>query len=171
MSPVRAAWVAGAGIIVLTGVFVSSWTLAWPGELLQGTAFLGIPPALAGSVIAYKLASAPRGRDLAEKLLGLGSSGGDEWDRAMRAELASIDDPRERRRFAAGCLLTTLRLAPRGNWPLVITTGIVLGLGTLLTSRVLLGEDRSGIMVFTIYPPVLILFAVSLVTARRSRSF
>src|SRR6478609_7841181 len=32
----------------------------------------------------------------------------DDWARAMHAELVTVDDPRERRRFALGCLRALL---------------------------------------------------------------
>jgi hypothetical protein len=142
--------------------------------MVLSTTFLGLPVASAAAVLVFRLASVPAGRDLAERLLYLATTGRDEWDeweQAMRAELASIDDPRERRRFAVGCLVTTVRVEARGRWPIVIGTGVVLAIGTLVTSRVLLGGQRTGIMIFTLYPPAVALFVVSLVTARRARSF
>lgn len=171
MSPARAAWITGSIIIATTALFVSSWAWSSPTELLLPTAFLGLPLALAGSVLAYRLAAAPSDRDLAERLLDLATTGRDEWERAMRAELASIEDPKERRRFALGCLVTTVRVEARSRWPIVIGTGVVLAIGTLVTSRVLLGGQRTGIMIFTLYPPAVALFAVSLITARRAGSF
>jgi hypothetical protein len=161
----------GSIIIATTALFVSSWAWSSPTELLLPTAFLGLPLALAGSVLAYRLAAAPSDRDLAERLPGLATTGRDEWERAMRAELASIEDPKERRRFALGCLVTTVRVEARSRWPIVIGTGVVLAIGTLVTSRVLLGGQRTGIMIFTLYPPAVALFAVSLITARRAGSF
>jgi hypothetical protein len=161
----------GSIIIATTALFVSSWAWSSPTELLLPTAFLGLPLALAGSVLAYRLAAAPSDRDLAERLLDLATTGRDEWERAMRAELASIEDPKERRRFALGCLVTTVRVEARSRWPIVIGTGVVLAIGTLVTSRVLLGGQRTGIMIFTLYPPAVALFAVSLITARRAGSF
>lgn len=170
MSPTRAAMVTGSVIFVLM-MLLGTWGSEsfWAG--LEAAAFLGLPLVVAGGVVAYKLASAPPGRDRAERLLGLVTSSRGEWDLAMRAELASIDDPRERRRFARGCLMTTLKGAVRNGWPVVITAGIVVVIGTLITSRVSLVGQRSGILVFTIYPPALILFVVSLVRARATGSF
>jgi hypothetical protein len=171
VSPARAAWITGSIVIGLTALFVSSWTVGSPGDLVLSTAFLGLPVALAAAVLVFRLASVPAGRDIAERLLSLATRGRDEWERAMRAELASIDDPSERRRFAIGCLVTTVRVEARGRWPIVIGTGVVLAIGTLVTSRVLLGGQRSGIMIFTLFSPAVALFVVSLVTAWRARSF
>jgi hypothetical protein len=171
VSPARVAWVTGSIVIGLAALFVSSWMVGVSWEFFLSTAFLGLPVALAAAVVVFRLTSVPAGRDLAERLLTLATTGRDEWEKAMRAELASIDDPKERRHFAIGCLVTTVRVEARGRWPIVIGTGVVLAIGTLVTSRALLGGDRTGIMLFTLYPPAVALFVVSLVMARRARSF
>jgi hypothetical protein len=171
VNPARVAAVTGAVIIGLVGLFVSTTNDGSARGVLLATAWLGTPLAVAGAIIAYRVTARMHGTDFAERLLGLASADSEEWDRAMRAELASIDDPRERRRFALGSLLTSLRIGiGQRQWVIALTTGIVLALATLVTSRVQLGGG-TGIMGFTIYGPVLILFVVSLVTARRAGSF
>jgi hypothetical protein len=158
-------------VIGLVGLFVSATNDANASGVLLATAWLGSPLAAAGAVLAYRLAARAHGADLAERMLSLATADSEEWDRAMRAELASIDDLRDRRRFVFGCLLTTLRVGiGRGKRVIALTTGIVLALAALVTSRVQLGGG-TGIMGFTIYGPVLVLFVVSLVGARRAGSF
>jgi hypothetical protein len=113
-----------------------------------------------------------RGADFAERLLNLATTDSEEWGHAMMAELASIDGPRERRRFAFGCLLTTVRVGTgRTECVIALGTGLFLGLITLVTSRLLLDGGQTGILVFTIYGPAFVFFLVSLVIARVQRSF
>jgi hypothetical protein len=90
----------------------------------------------------------------------------------MRAELASIDDPRERRRFALGCTLAALRTGTGpGPWLISAGVGIVFAAGTLVASRAALAGGRAGIMGPAIAWPPLVLFAVALITSRATRSF
>jgi hypothetical protein len=182
MNPRRVAWVTGFGIIVVVGLFVTAGTDATPEgsnrflEILAATAFLGGPLALAGAFMAYRLASAARGLDFAERVLALATVDGHErrevWARAMRAELASIEDSRDRRRYALGCFMTTLRLGMGWvPWAIAIGIGVALALGTFVTSRVSLAGARTGIIGFTLPGPILILFGVAFIRVRAARSF
>lgn len=172
MRPARAAVITAAVIIGVISLFVVSSNEGPLGEWLLAVAWLGTPLAVAGGIVAYRLTARMDGADLAERILSLATAGRDDWDRAMRAELASVEGTTERRRFALGCLLTTLRVGTgRGQWITALTTGIVLGLATLVTSRVQLGGGRTGILVITLYMPAIVVFVVSLVTARGHRSF
>jgi hypothetical protein len=158
-------------IFGLMALFVVTTNEGTPTGRALAIAWLATPLVVAGAILAYRVATRMRGTDFAERLMNLATAEDEEWDRAMRAELASIDDPGERRRFALGCLLTTFRIGiGRGQWVIAATSGIFLALATLVTSRVQLGGG-TGIMGFTIYGPVLVLFVVSLVTARRGGSF
>jgi hypothetical protein len=170
--PARTAVITGLLIIGIIASFIVGSNEGPLGEWLLATAWLGTPLALAGGIIAYRFAARWRGDDLAERVLSLASGDGDEWDRAMKAELGSIESPRERRRFAVGCLLTTLRVGTsRSQWVVALTTGAALAVATMATSRLQLGGGRTGILVVTLYVPAVIFLFVSLVTARAERSF
>jgi hypothetical protein len=96
----------------------------------------------------------------------------DEWGVAMRAELASIDDPRERRRFALGCTVTALRVgAGRGPWLIAVGTGLLFAICTFAASRGTLPGGTVGTIGFTLASPPLMLFAVTFLTALTTRSF
>jgi hypothetical protein len=172
MSPARAAATTTAVIIGIISLFIVSSNGGPLLEWLLAIAWLGAPLATAGGIIAYRLAARVDGVDLADRLLSLVTADREEWDRAMRAELASIEGSRERRRFAFGCLITTLRVGTgRVQWIVALSTGIVLALATLVTSRVQLGGGRTGILVATLYGPAVVIFVVSLINARAERSF
>ena len=124
-------------------------------QVVAAASLLGTPLAIAGAVIVQGFATAAHGRNLSERLLALGTAGlrepRVEWGAAMRAELASIDDPRERRQFAIGCTVTALRVgAGRGPWLIAVGTGILFAVGTLAASRATLGGGRVGIIGFTL---------------------
>jgi hypothetical protein len=90
----------------------------------------------------------------------------------MCSELASIDDPRDRRRFAIGCAAAALRTGPgRGQWLVAIGVGILFAVGTFAASRGSLGGEREGIMGFTLLWPELALLAVAFGSAMVTRSF
>jgi hypothetical protein len=171
VNPLRAAASTAGVIVALVALFVVITNEGTPADQALAVAWLATPLVVAGAILAYRLAARARGADLPERLLNLATAGSEEWDRAMRAELASIDGPRERRRFALGCLLTTVRVGTgRAQWVIAVTTGIVLALATLVISRAQFASG-TGIIGFTIYGPVLLLFVVSFVTARRAGSF
>ena len=83
-----------------------------------GTAF-----ALAASVVAWWVARHAVGRDAAERALALDTTGlrgpWHDWGMAMRAELASIDEPRHRAWFARSAALAAVRHGA-GRWPGVL---------------------------------------------------
>ncbi|MQA79538.1 MAG: hypothetical protein GEV10_13855 [Streptosporangiales bacterium] len=136
---------------------------------------LGLPFAIAAAAVAWHVARAARGPDAAARLLALATAGrhgrGDEWGAAMRAELASITDPAERRQFALGFALTALR-TDWGRMPRLVATVSFLGFAalTFAASRIMLAGDRGGILVGALVPG-LVLLAVGLVAARSGRSF
>lgn len=182
MKPARAAWITGAvifgliALLVTAGIGDSAEGGNRIGQMISAIAILGAPQAVAAAVVAGRVASVARGRDLAERLLELATTGGhgmsDDWGRAMRAELAIIDSPRERRRFAIGCLLTPLRVGTgRGLWLIALGTGAALSLATFAISRVTLAGGRGGIMEFTLLGPILVLFIVAFVATLATRSF
>jgi hypothetical protein len=145
-------------------------------QLVAAASVLGTPLAIAGAVIVHRFVTAAQGRDLSERLLAVGTAGlrepRIEWGVAMRAELASIDDPRERRRFAIGCTMTALRTgAGRGPWLIAVGTGLLFAICTFAASRATLPGGTVGTIGFTLASPPLMLFAVTFLTALTTRSF
>ena len=98
------------------------------------------------------------------------SDGGQvDWSAALRAELAIITVPRERRRFALGAAVALLgRPASRRSFALAAAVAVGFGAGLLGVSRAGLGEDGLG-SVTMLLPPVL-LFATAYLCARSTRS-
>jgi hypothetical protein len=184
-TPVRAA--SATAVVIVTVVALLLWLASagntvppgdgeWALQLVAATAFLGLPLALAGAVVVHRLANVARGRDAAERLLRLATAGmhGDrsEWSTAMRAELASIGDLRERRRFAVGCAAAALRSgAGTVPWVVALGVGLTFAAGTFVASRASLAGSRSGILQYTAMAAALALFATTFVTGRLTRSF
>jgi len=118
-------------------------------------------------------------RDVAERLVaaaaavtGERTSPDDEqvdWGAALRAELASITVPRERRRFALGAAVALLG-RPHRLRSLLLAAGVAVafGAGLLGVSRATLGDDGLG-SVTMLLPPVL-LFSIGYLCARSTRS-
>ncbi|MEV0289535.1 MULTISPECIES: hypothetical protein [unclassified Kribbella] len=129
---------------------------------------------LAAAVVVHQVARVAHGIDLPARLLALATAGQRgqqaQWGTAMRAELACIDDPRERRRFAVSCALTAVRLDRRAL--LVATASFVaFGITTLVASRVMLAGDRTGVLAVLFGVPQLLFFGIALTAARVTRSF
>src|SRR5215468_6993751 len=109
-SSVRVKASAGAGAVVLGIWALIAWTLTDEqpsvGAFASVLGVLGIWYALAAAAIAYHATRVARGPDLPARLAAFATSGRRrttaDWGAAMRAELASIDDPRDRRTFAIG---------------------------------------------------------------------
>jgi hypothetical protein len=146
------------------------------GVFLAAAVVLGGPLAIATAFLLERAAMRRRGRDLAEQVLAVTTSGlrdgPHEWGAAMRAELACIDDPGERRRFATGCAVTALRIgAGRMTWWVAIGTGVLFATGTYAASRTSLAGGEGGIMGYTLLAPIPVLFATGFIAARAARSF
>jgi hypothetical protein len=143
--------------------------------VIQTTVFVGLPFVVAAAMIAWHVARAARGSDVPARLLALATAGRpgsrDEWGAAMRAELASIADPRERRRFALGCALTALHIGwRRVPWLVALGSFLVFAAVTLAGSRIMLAGDRIGILAGFLLPGLCFL-VVGVVAARSGRSF
>jgi hypothetical protein len=94
------------------------------------------------------------------------------WGAALRAELASITPRAERRRFALGGVWTTLRSGrPQGAWVLAAGVALLVAAASFAASRWSLAHERGGILGFWLAVPTILLFAVALFTAYRTRSF
>ncbi|MGH8925985.1 MAG: hypothetical protein ACRDWA_15320 [Acidimicrobiia bacterium] len=178
MSPAQMAGMAAALTIGLAAVVIMAFGPAEGArviEVLSATAVLGGPLAAATAATTYAFATT-RGRDFSERLLLIATRGPDEfqsgWGAAMRAELATLEMRRERRRFAIDCCLTALRIATGRAGPTVALMTVVLSaLATFGGSRAALAGDRSGIVQWTLWGPIIVLFAIAFVTALTKRSF
>ena len=182
----RVSWVAAVAAVVALGawVLVIRAGLAAdddpgipPVEVLVGALFFGWPHALAAATAVVATARTAVGADAPARLLALATSGRrgrrDEWGAAMRAELASITaDPRERLRFAAGCVLTALRRGwGRSPWIVAAACAALFAALTVATSRASLYGSRTGSLWAVIYgPPQITLLLVGLVAAWTGRS-
>lgn len=94
------------------------------------------------------------------------------WGAALRAELAAVEAPAERRSFALGGAWTALRSGtPPGAWPLAAGVAVVVAGGSFAASRWSLAHGQGGVLGFWIIVPGFLLFAVALGTAWRARSF
>lgn len=142
---------------------------------------IGLIPALPWPVLAAALGARaadrrrPR-RDVWQVLLDLATADlpahRSTWGAALRAELAAIDPPAARRRFALGGTLAALRSGlSRGAWLQALGVAAVVAGGTLAASRWSLAHGRGGILGYWVFLPAVLLFAVALAAAWRNRSF
>ena len=119
--------------------------VAYALELIAVAVTTGTVFALAATVIAWWIARKAVGRDGAERLLALktaslhGSS--DHWGTAMRAELASIDEPGQRTRFARSAAALAFRRGT-GKWPAVLAVPTGVGAGVLVFAAARASFDR-----------------------------
>jgi hypothetical protein len=94
------------------------------------------------------------------------------WGAALRAELAAIDQPTERRRFALGGVWAALRSGrAHGAWLPAAGAAVVVADSSFAASRWSLAHDRGGILSYWIAVPTVLLLAIALATAWRNRSF
>jgi hypothetical protein len=167
-----AAWIVGALAVALVLPMLAS--------SVGGVALLlAVPVAVVASILTRRHAEGHAERDVAERLVSAAAAVAGErtspedaevdWGAALRAELASITVPRERRRFALGAAIALL------GWPhrlrsLLLAAGVAVafGAGLLGVSRATLGDDGLG-SVTLLLPPV-ILFSIGYLCARSTRS-
>lgn len=148
-----------------------------PFDALLVTPIWALPwPVLAAALGARSAGRQHAARDVWQLMLDLATCDLPEnrsaWGAALRAELAAIDPPAERRRFAFGGMRATLRSAlPHGAWLPAAGMAVVVAGATLAASRWSLAHDRNGILGFWMFFPTTLLHAVALATAWRTRSF
>jgi hypothetical protein len=174
MTTRAAAWIAGALAVAVVLPMFSPWPQVGGVALL-----LAVPVAVAGSILSRRPPKGHAERDVAEGLVSAAAAFTGErtsrdgaeadWGAALRAELASIAVPRERRRFALGAVVALLgRPHRRRSFLLAAGVAVAFGTGLLGLSRAGLGEDGLG-SVTMLLPPVM-LFAVGWLCARSTRS-
>src|SRR5262249_60651112 len=89
-----------------------------------------------------------------------------------RDELPTRVGPSARRAFARSAAFAALRIGHARPLAIGGTTGLLAAAGTLAVSRLLLAVDKPiGIGIYTMFAPVLLLFAAALVGAATQRSF
>jgi hypothetical protein len=131
------------------------------------------------SILTRRRPTGHAGRDVAERLLAAAatltgkrtSSDGEQvdWGAALRAELATITVPRERRRFVLGAAVALLgRPHSLRSGLLAAGVAVAFGAGLLGVSRAGLGDDGLG-SVTMLGPPVM-LFTIAYLCARSTRS-
>jgi hypothetical protein len=167
-----ATWIVGAlAVAVVLSMFV---------PFVGGVIFLlAVPIAVVEQILTRRHPTGHAQRDVAERLVsaaatltGERTSPDDaeaDWGAALRAELASITVPRERRRFALGAAVALLG-RPHRLRSLLLAAGLAVafGAGLLGVSRATLGDDGLG-SVTMLFPPVM-LFAIGYLCARSTRS-
>jgi hypothetical protein len=169
MTTRRTGWIVGALAVAVVLSMIA------PGAVIV----LALPVAVVGSILTRRRPTGHEGQDVAERLLAAAatltgerpSSDGEQvdWGAAVRAELATITVPRERRRFALGAAVALLgRPHSRRSFFLAAAVAVAFGAGVVGVSRAGLGDDGLG-SVTMLLPPVL-LFAVGYLCARSTRS-
>lgn len=138
---------------------------------------VGGPWLLSVAALSARTARAVRGAPRGGRLLAVATAGlpggRGEWGAAMRAELASIDDPRERRRFARGCTWAALRQGT-GRVPVALVLGVALAfaLATVAVSRLVFAGHGPGILGYVAVGfPQVVLLAAAFLPAWSTRSF
>jgi len=169
MTTRRTGWIVGAVAVALVLSMIA------PGAVLV----LAVPVAVIWSILTRRRPAGHEDRDVAGRLLAAAatltgertSSDGKpvNWGAALRAELATITVPRERRRFAVGAAVALLG-RPHSRRSLVVAAAVAVafGAGLLGVSRAGLGDDGLG-SVTMLLPPVM-LFAIGYLCARSTRS-
>jgi hypothetical protein len=169
MTTRRTGWIVGALAVALV------LSMLAPGAVLV----LAVPVAVVGSILTRRRPRGHGDRDVADRLLAAAatftgeptSSDGEQgdWAAALRAELATITVPRERRRFAVGAAVALLgRPHSRRSFVVAAAVAVAFGAGVLGISRAGLGDDGLG-SVTMLLPPVM-LFAIAYLCARSTRS-
>ena len=164
------------------GSYPSGWNLGQgdllaPFDLLFVNLLLALPwPILGAALGARSVELSRRGRDGRDRLLQIataGLRGGDRaWGAAMRAELASIDERGERRRFALGCTASAMRLGPDGvTWLVAASAAGLAAVGTYAASRASLADGAGGILLAHVPGIAVVVFVATLAIALRHRSF
>ena len=169
MTTRRTGWIVGALAVALVLSIVA------PGVVIV----LAVPVAVVASILTRRRPTGHEDLDVPDRLVAAAatltgertSSDGEQvdWGAALRAELATIAVPRERRRFALGAAVALLgRPHSRRSFVLAAGVAVAFGAGLLGVSRAGLGDDGLG-SVTLLLPPVQ-LFAIAYLCARSTRS-
>ena len=123
MATRRTGWIVGALAVAVVLSMIA------PGVVIV----LAVPVAVAGSILTRRRPTGHEDRDVAERLVAAAatltgeraSPDGEQvdWGGALRAELATITVPRERRRFAVGAAVALLG-RPHSRRSFVVAAGV-----------------------------------------------
>jgi hypothetical protein len=147
--------------------------------LVPRLVFLTVPIVVVAKLLVARYGKGYQKGDVAELLVsGVAAPPSDrpssdgaqaDWGAALRAELASISDPRERRLFALGATVAMLGTPQRIRSGLLAAgAAVVFAAGLLGFSRATVGHDGLG-SVSVLLPPVM-LFTIGYWCARSTRS-
>jgi hypothetical protein len=147
--------------------------------LVPQLVFLAVPITVVAKILVGRHGKGHQQRDVAEMLVSGAAALADDrtsskgaqvdWGAALRAELASISVPRERRQFAVGATVAMLG-TPRRLRSGLLAAGMSVAFAASLLgfSRATVGHDGVG-SVSVLLPPVM-LFAIGFLCARSTRS-
>jgi hypothetical protein len=102
----------------------------------------------AGRMLAFAASGLPRNRAV--------------WGAAMRAELAAIDEPGARRRFARSATRAALAYGYGIRIGLPLLAGVIVAAISVVASRVMLADTGTGLLSVTVPIPALVLLLVAL---------
>ncbi|MEV4890703.1 hypothetical protein AB0K48_15055 [Nonomuraea sp. NPDC055795] len=173
--PLRAAYLAEPGTFP-TPAHLGPGDLLLPFEAFLAALLWALPWPILGAALTTRATSRRPAGDLWQLLLDLATTDMPDhrspWGAALRAELATIDPPAQRRRFALGGLWTILRTtAPHRAWIPATAVALLIAAGSFAASRWSLAHERGGILDFWLTAPALLLLTLALTTAWRTRSF
>ncbi len=138
-------------------------------ELVAAFVTIGTAFALTAAVVAWWTVRNAVGQNGAERVLALETTSlhgsRDRWGAAMRAELASIDDPVQRGRFARSAAVLAFRRGT-GMWPAALAALVGMGAGVVVFSaarisfarpsaRGIIGEPIMGLVVLLLVAAVI----------------
>ncbi|GIH24968.1 hypothetical protein Aph01nite_32780 [Acrocarpospora phusangensis] len=176
--PLRAAYLAEPGAFPTVGN-LGAGDLLIPFDIFFGALIWALPWPVLGAALGSRIETPGRPRrvrDVWQLLLDLAITDLPEsraaWGSALQSELAAIDPPAERRRFALGGVWAAVRSGrPHGAWVQAAAVALVVAAGCYAASRWSLSHGRSGILAYWTGFPSVLLFAVTLASAWRNRSF
>ncbi|MCD0451720.1 hypothetical protein LO762_21340 [Actinocorallia sp. API 0066] len=172
--PVRAAYLAEPGGFPVVANLADGDLLVPFDAFLLALAWCVPWPILTAALAARPATATPR--DVWQLLLDLATASlpanRATWGAALRAELAAVDAPAERRGFAVGGAWAALRTGwLAGAWAWALGVAAVVAAGSFTASRWSLAHGQGGILGFWLTFPGAVLLGVALAAAWRHRSF
>ncbi|MFI9550304.1 hypothetical protein [Nonomuraea endophytica] len=173
--PLRAVYLADPGAFPAPA-YLGTGDLLLPFQVFLIALLWALPWPILGAALATRATRQHATGDLWQLLLDLATAdlppNRAAWGAALRAELAAIDPPAQRRRFALGGVWTMLRSGlPQRAWIPAGGVALIVAGGSFAASRWSLAHDRGGILDFWIAAPSILLLAAAFTAARRARSF
>lgn len=143
--------------------------------MIVAIVILSMISVVAAVAIRYRNAARPQSRDAADRRLALAAAAlppeRAEWGEAMRAELAAIDDPRQRRRFARSASIAALTGGLRARLLFVLIAAALASVAVLAASRLQMSDAGPGVLGVVAFAPAIILAALAIGSSWATRSF